>query len=104
MAEKLANLSKSGGGCQIPSYDFNNPITLTNGAASPSDGLAVASSSGANNQYLDIRRNSVVMVMVTTTPSGSYGASVTTQVKKGDILSANCYGSTITSFVLYPLI
>ena len=87
---------------KIGKIDYSNPIDITNNQSVSKDGLVVAESNGANNQYLGITINGNSIVSTTTGSSGGYGAVCNAFVSKSDIVKADCYGSSIKSLKLYP--
>ena len=86
---------------KIGKIDYSNPIDITNNQAVSKDGLVVAESNGASNQYLGIAINSNGIASVIT-GNTSYGAICNAFVSKGDVIKVNCYGSSIKSIKLYP--
>lgn len=81
----------------------DNYIEIENNWVATESGIVVATTNGADNSYLSIRRNNVGMI-VSTGNEGGYGLVANCPVVKGDIATYVIYGTTINYFRFYPYV
>ena len=82
-------------------YDYSHPENITSGATLTKNGLVVASTAISNNGYVGIQVNTKGVIGMPVV-GGSYGAIVSTYVRKGETVTYTAYGTTVNSFILFP--